>query len=327
MPFSPGINVLIGANGTGKTHIMKICYAACDITKTGRSFTDKLVHIFLPSNYMLWRLGNRRARRAEISAKVSRPDLFISASFPNPFRGDRSSSISNSEGWRNTPIESVYIPVKEMLSNAPGFQSIYEEREIHFEEVYNDILRRAYRPFPRQKLDQARQGLLRKLQDVIGGSIRRDNQEFFLSSRSGPGRLAGRLEFTLLAEGIRKLGLLWLLIRNGSLPGGAALFWDEPETNLNPSLFGVVVDVLLELQRLGVQIFLATHSYVLLKEIDLRKKDTDQVVFHALYRTENGDIAYNSTEDYFSIDPNLIAEVFESLYDREVERTTEALQG
>lgn len=26
--FSPGINALIGANGTGKTHLMKACYAA-----------------------------------------------------------------------------------------------------------------------------------------------------------------------------------------------------------------------------------------------------------------------------------------------------------
>ena len=28
--FSPGINALVGANGTGKTHLMKACYAACD---------------------------------------------------------------------------------------------------------------------------------------------------------------------------------------------------------------------------------------------------------------------------------------------------------
>ena len=31
---SPGINVLVGANGTGKTHLMKVCYAACDVTKS-----------------------------------------------------------------------------------------------------------------------------------------------------------------------------------------------------------------------------------------------------------------------------------------------------
>ena len=34
--FSPGINALIGANGTGKTHLMKACYAACDFRKGGQ---------------------------------------------------------------------------------------------------------------------------------------------------------------------------------------------------------------------------------------------------------------------------------------------------
>ena len=34
LALSPGINVLVGENGTGKTHLMKVCYAACDISKT-----------------------------------------------------------------------------------------------------------------------------------------------------------------------------------------------------------------------------------------------------------------------------------------------------
>ena len=50
------------------------------------------------------------------------------------------------------------------------------------------------------------------------------------------------------------------MIRNGTLQPDSVFFWDEPETNLNPRLFGVVIDVLLELQRAGVQVFLATHD-------------------------------------------------------------------
>ncbi|HHY21028.1 MAG TPA: AAA family ATPase, partial [Bacilli bacterium] len=30
--FSPGINVFIGENGTGKTHILKVLYSSADIT-------------------------------------------------------------------------------------------------------------------------------------------------------------------------------------------------------------------------------------------------------------------------------------------------------
>ena len=73
-----------------------------------------------------------------------------------------------------------------------------------------------------------RQRLLDSLEQSIGGEIIVEGEEFFLSGEQG------KIEFTLLAEGFRKLGLLWLLIRNGSLPHGSVLFWDEPETNLNP---------------------------------------------------------------------------------------------
>ena len=77
------------------------------------------------------------------------------------------------------------------------------------------------------------------------------------------------LELSLLAEGFRKLGLLWLLIRNGTLLEDSVLFWDEPEANLNPKLYRLLMYVLLELQRNGVQVFLATHDYIILKELDL----------------------------------------------------------
>ena len=132
---------------------------------------------------------------------------------------------------------------------------------------------------------------------------------------------AGSIEFTLLAEGIRKLGLLWLLIQNGSLPSGSVLFWDEPETNLNPAMFGTVIEVILGLQRIGVQVLLATHSYALLREIDLRQQESDEIAFHAFYRTEEGELACNTTDGYSDIQPNAIKQAFDSLYDRQIERS------
>ena len=44
--FSPGINVFIGENGTGKTYILKAAYAACDITKSKESFAEKINNVF-----------------------------------------------------------------------------------------------------------------------------------------------------------------------------------------------------------------------------------------------------------------------------------------
>ncbi len=325
LAFSPGVNILVGANGTGKTHVMKVCYAACEASKPGAPlFHQKLMNVFLPSGRRAWRLINGPARRewmregAPASPKVS-VNVFgdnFSIRTVIPIRGFRGERLPTN----GAPIESVYIPVKEMLSNAPGFLSLYAEREIHFEEVYNDILLRAYRAFPRAEPDKNRQGMLTAIEESMGGKIRRVDEEFYLSN-SIVRSTAMDIEFTLLAEGFRKLGLLWLLIRNGSLREGSVLFWDEPETNLNPTLFGVVVDVLLELQRQGVQVFLATHNYVVLKEFDLRMQKSDNVLFHSFYRTEEGEIACNSTTDYLAIEPNPITEAYDDLYDRQIERS------
>ena len=233
---------------------------------------------------------------------------------PSTFTSDEPGD--DAEEWARAPVESVYIPVKEMLSNAPGFRSLYAKREIHFEEIYRDILDKAYLPALRGPMDTRREGILTRLREAIGGDVAVQNEEFFLRNEDGD------LEFSLVAEGVRKLALLWLLIRNGTLQPAAVAFWDEPETNLNPKLFGVVMEVLLELQRAGVQVFLATHDYVILKELDLRTTSADKVAFHSLYREEgSGEVGCATTYSYLEIHPNAVADTFTDLYDREVERS------
>ena len=315
--FSPGINVFIGANGTGKTHLMKIAYAACDISKTKLDFAEKLLRVFLPSGRVLGRLVKRHKTSSSGMAEVHRKDCKLRVTFSNHVEKAESAKVTGKSEWMAHPMESVYIPVKEMLSNAPGFRSLYNQREINFEEIYADILDRAYRPPLRGPADKSRKGLLSTLQESIDGKVVVKKEEFFLNNKQG------NLEFTLLAEGMRKLGLLWVLIQNGTLLDGSVLFWDEPETNLNPKMFGVLMEIILELQRSGIQVFMATHDYVILKELDLRKKGTDKIVYHSLYNDELGLIKCQTVTRYLDIHPNAIAQTFTDLYDREVKRTME----
>ena len=312
---SPGVNVLVGANSTGKTHLMKVAYAACDISKTRADYAEKLIRVFMPSGGGIGRLVKRRRGGADCSVRVSRGKRRLEVSFSNRSVAPDSAEVTVRRTWYAVPVESVYIPVKEMLANAPGFRSLYTQRDIHFEEIYDDILARAYRPALRGPAPPQRRKLLTILQKAIEGRVHTRNEEFFLRNKQG------NLEFSLLAEGMRKLGLLWLLIQNETLIEGSVLFWDEPETNLNPKLFGSVIEILLELQRMGVQVFIATHDYVILKELDLRKKKNDRIVFHALYRADDGEIACHTSDSYLDIHPNAIAEAFTDLYDREVERS------
>lgn len=317
--FSPGINVVIGANGTGKTHLLKILYAACAITAgedKERSYALKLRNVFNPYEGRMGRLSRRKSGSVKTKVTVTRQGgTKLTADFSNHTIKPEDVKVTGESGWKKAELTSAYIPVKEMLAHAPGFLATASKREIAFEEVYLDVIKRAFLPKLMGPTDGDRQRLLTELQKAIDGKVVAKGEHFFLKNKQGD------LEFTLLAEGMRKLALIWLLIQNGTLLSGSVLFWDEPEANLNPALMGEVVAVILELQRLGVQVFLSTHNYVLLKEFDLRKKKNDAIRYLSLFRDNEGAVSSNASDSYLGVDPNAVASTFSDLYDREIKRS------
>jgi predicted ATPase len=316
LELTPGINVFIGANGTGKTHLLKVAYAACDAAKTGMNVAEKLTRIFLPSGRAIGRLVKRQQGSVRGAVDVWRGERKLRVSFSNHATTPSTANVTGQAQWSEDAVESVFIPVKEMLSNGPGFRSLYAQRDIHFEEIYADVLDRAYRPALRGAVESSRKRVLKTLQEAVEGKVTVRNEEFFLRNRHG------NLEFTLLAEGMRKLGLLWLLVQNGTLLNGSVLFWDEPETNLNPKVFAVVIEILLQLQRMGVQVLIATHDYAILKELELLMRPDDRVRFCTLYRDESdGELTCETAGLPFELDHSPIAEAFTSLYDRAVARS------
>jgi predicted ATPase len=311
--FSPGINILIGTNGTGKTHILKVLYAACAITTwddKDKGFIIKLRNVFNPHEGHICRLARLSSQDKEAIIKITRDDgTMLTAELSQ--KTDFFHTINEAE-WQKVSMDSAYIPVKEMLAHAPGFMATVSRREIAFEEIYTDIIKRAYLPKLKGIPDSCR-ALLNSLQESITGEVIQKGEHFFLRNKQG------ELEFSLLAEGWRKIALISLLIQNGILLG-SILFWDEPEANLNPALMGQVVEVILELQRLGVQVFLATHNYVLLKEFDLRKKPEDAIRYISLFRDESGAVAAHATDVYSLIQPNPISDTFADLFQRDMAR-------
>lgn len=317
--FSSGINIIIGENSAGKTHLLKMLYAACAITvgeDKEKSYAHKLRNVFSPYEGRMGRLSRRQSGSVKTKIVITRQGgTKLTAEFSNHTNKPEDVKTIGEVGWKKEQFTSAYIPVKEMLAHAPGFLATASKREIAFEEVYIDILKRAFLPKLMGPADKDRQRLLTALQKAIDGKVVAKGENFFLKNKQGD------LEFTLLAEGLRKLALVWLLIQNGTLLSGSVLFWDEPEANLNPALMGEVVEVILELQRLDVQVFLSTHNYVLLKEFDLRKKKEDAIRYLSLFRDESGAVASHATDSYLAIDPNAIASTFSSLYDRELRRS------
>lgn len=122
-----------------------------------------------------------------------------------------------------------------------------------------------------------------------------------------------------MAEGIRKIALLWQLIKNGTLEQGSILFWDEPEANINPKYIPLLAELLLMLQRDGVQVFISTHDYFLSKYIGVKSSSEDKVRYYSLYKDEGENIVKCEMADEFSLlEHNDILDTFRQLYRDEV---------
>lgn len=347
MDFNKGINVFIGENGTGKTHLMKLMYAACQAAEPKTSFSQKLVNCILPDDYKISHLVHKGAEKTSIQIEgwdEERGITFLKIDFSKRTK-KWNAHVVDEEHWEFVfdSHSSVFIPAKEILSNSYNLNAAVAKNNVKFDDTYLDILNTAKidinndnqvnkiynipetdnslrvceaapvymeMPFDGSYIFKGLQKnlFLEPLEKIIGGTVLYDekNDTFYL--RNG----RRKEEFNLVAEGIRKLALLWQLIKNGALPSGAVLFWDEPEANINPAHIATVAEMLLSLQRTGVQVFISTHDYVLAKYLEVRKDKHDEVLFHSFNKVDN-DIAYEYGTKFGEIKNNMIVKSFDAL--------------
>lgn len=313
--FSDGINIFIGENGTGKTHIMKVLYSACQAARTEISFPHKLVKVFKPDDLSIGRLARRRAGNVKTKIKVSSDSATISASFSHLTR-KWEADISGEDKWEKQlkDLTSTFIPAKEILSNAWNLEAAVDKNNVDFDDTYVDIVTSAKIDISSGRDTIDRKKYLNILQKITDGKVTVENEKFYLK----PGSQA-KIEFQLVAEGIRKIALLWQLIKNGTLENGSVLFWDEPEANINPIHFPVIVEMLLELQKNGVQIFVSTHDYIFAKYFEVKRTEKHNVIFFSLF-SDKEEIKYEQNSYFKELKNNPIVEAFDKLLDEVYDR-------
>lgn len=315
LEFSPGINVFIGENGMGKTHVMKVLYSACQAVKADISFSYKMVKVFQPDDSNIQRLVSRKNKGGTAIVKIYSDTASLTAKFTTKTK-KWDAEIQNETSWekQNTNMESVFIPAKEILSNAYNLREAAAKGNVEFDDTYLDIIASARVDISRGNDATNRKKYLDKLQAINDGKVTIVKERFYLK----PGTQA-KIEFNLVAEGIRKIALLWQLIKNGTLEKGSVLFWDEPEANINPKYIPVIAEMLLMLQRDGVQVFVSTHDYFLAKYIEVKKQKEDQVLYHSLYRdTKDKGVECEISKDFSLLENNDILETFRQLYRDEI---------
>ncbi len=279
-----GINVFLGENGTGKTHILKILYSAAQASRHDVSFSRKIVGTMQPDMLCIHRLlsrtqGNKTASVSVIASNEADDARRLQVSFSRQTK-KWDAKVTGEQSWEKDfpKVSSIFIPVREILSNCYNLPAAVNAGNIKFDDTYIDIINSAKIDISAGRDTTVRRELLDSLEKLTKGKVSYDERsdEFYLRIGNS------RQEFNLIAEGIRKLALLWQLVKNGTLEKGSVLFWDEPEANLNPSCIPIIAAFLVSLQRAGVQIFLATHDYVLSKYLELYCKGEYELVFHSL---------------------------------------------
>ncbi len=272
--FSPRLNVIIGENGTGKTHLLKAAYCGLAVgAEQGRRpnasppsrnslqtrLADKLMTVFRPDS--LGNLVNRGSITACVELQFTDRALNLRFGLGRSSTTDTVIDLMMPTKWAEKVP--VYFPTRELLTIYPNFVSVYENHYLNFEETWRDTCVLLGAPLLKGVGEKRARQVVRPLEEAMGGAVELDPLgRFYL--RTG----IGRLEMPLVAEGARKLAMLAQLVANGSLLDGT-LFWDEPETNLNPRLIREIAPVILHLCKQGTQVFLATHSLFLLREIHI----------------------------------------------------------
>lgn len=313
--LNPGINVFLGENGMGKTHLMKLLYSACKSTKHDVSFPQKVVKVFLPDDSCIRRLISRNRNAKTASVTVISDKAEISMSF-NHKTAKWEAEVTGEEQWEKqlADLNCVFIPAKEILSHGWHFEAAVHVGNVEFDETYVDIVSAAKIDITNGQNPKDQKKYLDILQKETNGKVLLEKDRFYLKSGNNT-----PIEFSLVAEGIRKLSLLWQLIKNGALEKGDILFWDEPEANLNPKFIPVVAEILLQLQRDGVQVFVATHDYFLTKYLEVKRSDHDSIEYHSLFAGDDG-ILCESRKHLEMLEHNAIHDTFIQLYKDEIRK-------
>lgn len=194
IPFSPRINVIIGSNGTGKTHLLKAIYALAIASQPASAvegsekdanpqLTNKLLRVFSPGES---RIGALRARGAPGRARLclqGSDDTRVALSFSANSKGVQL------EGGARSEVQSrpVFIPTKEVLSLVRAMQDATHDRatvEMIFDDTYLDLAALLANPGFEDEAatlseDPRLSNIVRELVALVGGRYRWANEGGF----------------------------------------------------------------------------------------------------------------------------------------------------
>ena len=324
--WSSNINIISGENSTGKSTLLKLMYSILKPVSSTRAssmtqdqvesaIVEKMQGNFRPDEGKIGRLVSRKQGSNRTDIEIGQKNGKVSIGFGN--RQEKHAEVDASIN-HFFDFDPVYLPPKEMISSTEHFQSLYENYHIDFEEMYYDLTKLLDKPLKKGANTSEQNKVLSSFEKIVDGKIIQKDKKFYLKMKG-----AGEFEMGLVSEGYRKLATIIYLITSGSLDKNSVLFWDEPETNMNPRMIKYIVEAVAELAKMGVQVFITTHDYFVQQCFNLisaypkMNEGNLDIQFVSLYRNEEGKIRYSTAHQVSELEQNSIMEEFDALYLRE----------
>lgn len=273
------INAVIGENGSGKTFLLKALYSAVrSLEEAGRGNDPRPLETVLFEK-LYWTFQAEKI--GELVQKGGEGPLAFEMEmnggrFSYSFGKDTVRSITN---LRSTlprrDANSVFLPAKEVLSLTDVIlKSRDVDKTFGFDDTYLDLTRalqisrqkgRNYAEFAHSR---------QELEAIIGGRAEYDERAKSWVFRKGKSWFG----IQVTAEGIKKIAILDMLLGNRYITPESIIFIDEPEAALHPSAIVQFLDIIATLASRGIQIFIATHSYFVLKKLYLIAQQNEQSI-------------------------------------------------
>ncbi|WP_377475357.1 MAG: AAA family ATPase [Microcoleus anatoxicus] len=264
------INLIIGGNGTGKTILLKALYSAMRTLEEYKRGNEPRSASEILADKLYWtfeieKIGDLVSKGADepLSFKLR----FDGQDFSYRFGKDTTKSIQILEN--HVPprsSNSIFLPTKEVLSL---HHIILQSRELSktfgFDDTYLDLARALRQP-PTGGRNYQQFAMSRKnLSEILEGKVEYDEKLGRWQFKKGN----QRFPIGVTAEGIKKISILDTLLGNRYLDQNSVIFIDEPESALHPAAISKFLDIIAMLAEFGIQFFMASHSYFVIKKLFL----------------------------------------------------------
>jgi len=265
------LNLVLGANSCGKTFLLKALYATMRAQEESGRGEDPRDFSEVLGDKLYWTF--QADKLGDLVQKGVGNRLAVSVTMQNncnlayEFGPDASRKVvplHNNLAPREA--NSIFLPPKEVLTLARVIlKSGLQDKAFGFDATYVDLVlalqnptqrERTFNGFTRsrQQLERMFQGKIEYLPDVERWVYKKGNSRFSLNTT---------------AEGIKKIAILDTLLGNRFLTPDSVVFIDEPESALHPTAISQLLDIVYQLSDTGIQFFIASHSYFVVKKLYL----------------------------------------------------------